>query len=197
MAQAKKRSVRPTRGAAANKAAEDKPTPPAPPAGLEEVTDSTTTEAVANSADPETNGEAVDLPDPAADAQNAPESPENGAGGAKADSHEYIDAHGNITAEDDTSQNDDDDEETKGTKFKGGKRYKPKDTRVVPPKGRVIPAGGKLTFDGIDFGTHIVSTEDVFREVFQFNSRRPTYVLEIRAGAVLPRTVYEAIEEKD
>lgn len=199
MAQQKKRSVRPARGAA-SKAEGTVTTPPAPPAGTEEVsTDTPAVEEQGNKVQDAPEGPVIDQ-DVAQDAQNAPNPAENVDDGKNADSVEYIGANGQVATEESLTETDDDsddEEETEGTKFKGGKRYQPKGTRVVPPKGRVIPAGGEITFDGIDFGTHIVATEDVYREVFQFNSTRPSYVLAIVAGSILPRTIYAPLTEED
>lgn len=61
-------------------------------------------------------------------------------------------------------------------------------TGVQPPKGRILFPGEPITFSGqVIKKDHIILTEDVYRMVLPFRSRRPTFTLEARAGKRVQR----------
>lgn len=59
---------------------------------------------------------------------------------------------------------------------------------VSAPKGRILYPGEPLTFQGnVLQGDNVLLSEDVYRMVVPFRSRRPTFVLEARKGTIVPR----------
>ena len=50
------------------------------------------------------------------------------------------------------------------------------------PKGLILDADEEFRFNGTKVGNMIVATEDVYRKVIPFRSKRPTYVLLVKAG---------------
>lgn len=60
---------------------------------------------------------------------------------------------------------------------------------VAAPKGRILYPGEPLTFSGvaINGGDTVLLDEDIYRMVVPMRSRRPTFILEARAGTQVPK----------
>lgn len=65
--------------------------------------------------------------------------------------------------------------------------------KVAEPKGRILRNGEATTFSGEVVGNTVIVKEDVYREVYPFRSKRPTYVLVYAAGTGVPVTSLNAL----
>jgi hypothetical protein len=75
------------------------------------------------------------------------------------------------------------DEDIEGSEFRQYYSRILEEADVTPPTGRILFPGEPLTFSGsIRKKDHIILTEDVYRMVLPFRSKRPTFTLEARAG---------------
>lgn len=62
------------------------------------------------------------------------------------------------------------------------------DSKITPPKGHILFPGEPLTFSGnVVQGDMVQLTEDIYRMVIPFRSRRPTFTLEAKAGTIVPK----------
>ena len=55
------------------------------------------------------------------------------------------------------------------------------------PKGHIIRVGEEITVPGDDLGNAIRTTEDVYREVFPRNSKRPSFILLFPKNTIVPK----------
>lgn len=65
--------------------------------------------------------------------------------------------------------------------------------KIAPPEGRILRDGEETTFSGTVVGQMAVVDEDVFREVYPRNSKRPSYVLVYVKGTAVPLNTLNAL----
>jgi len=65
--------------------------------------------------------------------------------------------------------------------------------KVDPPKGRILREGEETQFSGTIVGNMAVVDEDVYREVYPFRSKRPSYILVYVKGTAVPLNTLNAL----
>lgn len=62
----------------------------------------------------------------------------------------------------------------------------------APQNARILKQDEDVTFDGEQIGNMVVVKEDVYREVYPYNSKRPSYVLVYSKGTQIPANTLAA-----
>lgn len=65
--------------------------------------------------------------------------------------------------------------------------------KIAPPEGRILRDGEETAFSGTVVGAMAIVDEDVYREVYPFRSKRPSYVLVYVKGTAVPLNTLNAL----
>jgi hypothetical protein len=60
---------------------------------------------------------------------------------------------------------------------------------VAVPKGLILKQDDPITIDGLDMGQFVIVKQDIYREVYPYGSRRPSYYLLYHRGQQVPKSM--------